>query len=370
MGIENLAAQFEEHHQQVVRIADRLDRLERSHHSMQAQDVAANMGLLNTGRMSSESVRAMGTMAEFMRRGMPMNANTTGTADASGGYSVPLEFDQMIFDRLLAANPVRQVARIVRTSSPNFRSLVGIRGTGSGWVGETDARNETDSPQMDKVEPTTGTLYAYPKATEEILNDSQFDIAAWLLQNIVDEMALQENTAFTSGNGTKKPTGFLNGTPVATADSTRAFGVLQYVPSGSASAITADSLISLVYAVSSPYRTGGAWQMNSATMAVIRKMKDGQGNYLWQPATIAGQPDVLLGYPVFANEQMPDIAANAFPVGFGNWQRGYLITDLADTRITRDEVTSPGWVKFYTRRRVGGKVHDSNALKLLKVSTI
>lgn len=369
MGIENIAAQFEEHHQAVMRIVDRVEKLERGFNDQSNHALVANMGLLNSSRRSPEAIRAMGTMSEFMRRGTPMNANTTGTADASGGYSVPLEFDSMIYDRLLAANPVRQVARVVRTSSPNFRSLVGVRGTGSGWVGETDTRTETDSPQMDRVEPTTGTLYAYPKATEEILNDSFFDIAEWLLQNIVDEMALQETIAFTSGNGTKKPTGFLNGTPVSTADASRAFGTLQYVPSGSASAITADALVTLVYTVSSPYRTGAAWQMNSATIATIRKLKDGQGNYLWQPSTMAGQPDMLMGYPVYANEQMPDIAGNAFPIAFGNWQRGYIITDLADTRVTRDEVTSPGWVKFYVRRRVGGKVHDSNALKLLKVAT-
>lgn len=168
-----------------------------------------------------------------------------------------------------------------------------------------------------------------------------------------------------------KPTGFLTGTPVSTADSSRAFGVLQYVASGQAAAMptSLDTLYDVVYALRARYRNNARWLTSKLVLASMRKYKDADNNYLWQPSLIVGQPSTFMGYAVNEAEDMPAVAANAFPVAFGDFREGYLIADRVGMRITRDEITTPGFVKFYVRKRVGGKIRNSEAIKLLKIAT-
>jgi HK97 family phage major capsid protein len=174
----------------------------------------------------------------------------------------------------------------------------------------------------------------------------------------------------------------LNTAPVATADFAsplRAAAAYQFVtmdtdaqfvpPDGSpaAAGLAADGLIDAIYTLNSAYRTGASWIMNSLTTAGVRKLKDRQGAYMWQPGLQAGQPAELLGYPVATWEQMPDVALNALPIGFGNWKRAYVLVDRVGMRITRDNVTSIGFVKFYVRRREGGIVLNNDAAKFCKI---
>jgi HK97 family phage major capsid protein len=176
------------------------------------------------------------------------------------------------------------------------------------------------------------------------------------------------------GNGTNKPTGMLNTTPVTTADFAsplRAATAYQYIASPSLVSPTVygidpDKLIDLVYGVNSIYRAGASWAMNSTTAGAIAKLKDGEGRYLWRESLIAGQPAQLLGFPVAIWEQMDNIGANNFPIGFGNWRRAYTLTERTDLRITTDNITTPGRVKFYIRRREGGCVTNNDALKFLR----
>ncbi len=162
----------------------------------------------------------------------------------------------------------------------------------------------------------------------------------------------------------------------ATNDATRKFGTLQYLPSKNATGLAtdgtgADALISLVYGLHAPYRAGPgvAWMMNSTTASVVRQLKDPNGRYIWTDGLQAGEPAMLLGYPVGIDENMPDLGAGNYPIAFGNWRAGYRIVDRLGTRILRDPFSDKPFVHFYTTKRVGGTVADSNAIKLLKCAT-
>ena len=230
----------------------------------------------------------------------------------------------------------------------------------------------TGTPQLREVTPTHGELYAYPQVSEWSLDDIFFNVEEWLAENVAQEFALQEGDAVIRGNGTSKPTGMLNSAPTAVADQfppSRAAAVYEFVPNVDAGFnILGNSLIDLVYKINSAYRAGSTWTMNSLTTGAVRKIKDTTGQYLWAPGLVAGQPDRLLGYPVETWEQMDNPGANAHPIGFGNYRRGYVLVDRVGMRITRDNVTNVGFVRFYVRRREGGIVLNNDAIKFLKTT--
>lgn len=309
-----------------------------------------------------------------------------GNSDNAGGYAVPEEISRVITQRQRLISPVRQLAKVVTAGTRDYKELVDIRRDSGGWVGETTSRTETDTPQLREVAPTFGMVYAYPKATEESLMDIFFDVEAWLIDSAISQFAQLEGIAYITGNGSNKPTGFLNTSPVDTDDNDitgspyRAFGTPQYVPTGVAAGFgntvttsptnfPGDSLITLLHKLKPGYRANGQWAMNRSTAATVRKFKDADGNYLWQPGLAAGQPNTLLGYGVTDMEDMPSIGSNTFPVAFGDWKQFYLIVDLMGIRVTRDEITTPGYVKYYVRKRVGGKILNDEAVKFIKCAT-
>lgn len=296
---------------------------------------------------------------------------TIGTPGA-GGYAVPEEISRDVERQERLFSPVRSDVRVVQVGTSDWKQLVNLRGTTGGWAGETDTRSATATSTLREVVPTNGELYAYPQASEWSLDDIFFDVGAWLVDEISESFAIDEATAVVSGDGTSKPTGMLNTTPTATDDfgsPLRAAAVYQFIASAaSPDAILPDTLIDLVYKLNSRYRPGAKWIFNSATAGSIRKIKDNQNQYLWQPGLQAGEPDRLLGYPTSIWEQMPNIATNDFPVGFGNWMRAYVLVQRVGMRITRDDVTNPGYVRFYVRRREGGIVLNNNAAKFLRTT--
>jgi len=294
----------------------------------------------------------------------------TTTSDAAGGYAVPEIISGVVDAELTEIASMRGIVRVVEAGSKDYKELVDVKGTAYGWVGETDARPETGTASLEEVAPTFGTIYAYPKASEESLDDIFFDVERWIINSSLEAFESGEENAIVNGNGTKKPTGFLNGTPTAQADGTRAFGVLQYMAGGHASLVNdPDKLVKLVQTLKKGYRARARWMMNKLTVGDVMTLKDGDGNYLWKMGDIQnGQPDRLMGYPVSESEEMPDIAANAFPIAFGDFYAGYVLVPLVGLRITRDEVTTPGYVKWYVRRRLGGNIAKSEAIKLLKVA--
>ena len=184
------------------------------------------------------------------------------------------------------------------------------------------------------------------------------------------EFARAEGAAFVSGTGVNQPLGFLSSPVSAIGDGARPFGSLQYVGSGDAAGFDANpdaKLIDLIHTMKAGHRQGANWVMNSSTLAVVRKLKTTDGALLWQPGLVEGQPDRLLGYPVIEAEDMPDMTGGAFPIAFGNFKAGYLIAERSGTQILRDPFTNKPFVHFYATRRVGGKVLDSAAIKLLKI---
>lgn len=294
----------------------------------------------------------------------------SGASGGAGGYAVPREIDQLIDGTLKGISPIRAIANVVRTGTAGYRKLVTSGGVVSGWASETGARGETATPVFNEIAPPSGELYANPAASQAMLDDAQFDVEGWLAGEIAREFAAAEGAAFVSGNGTNKPKGFLTYTTTSEADGVRAFGSLQYVASGAAGAFAAsnpqDRLIDLVQSLRAPYRQGAVFVMNSATLAVIRKMKTSDGAFLWQPGLAAGQPASLLGYPVVEAEDMPDIAADSLSIAFGNFQAGYVIAERSETSILRDPFSNKPFVHFYAVKRIGGGVANSEAIKLMK----
>lgn len=313
---------------------------------------------------------------QFMRKGeedglsdLEAKAMSIGT-DADGGYAIPEELDRDISKLLVDLSPMRGLARVITVSGENYKKLFNTGGTGSGWVGETAARPETNTPTLTELTPSMGEIYANPAATQRSLDDVMFDVEAFLSAEVQEEFAVQEGAAFISGNGTNKPIGILAGATAATADASRAFGTIEHVATGVSGDFAAsdkgDIMYDLIYKMKSGHRGSASWVMNSTTTAQVRKLKDGQGNYLWQPSFQAGQPATLAGYGVTTDENMPDIAADSLSIMFGNYRAAYYIVDRMGTRVLRDPFTNKPYVHFYTTKRVGGMLADSEAVKVVK----
>ncbi len=294
------------------------------------------------------------------------------TTDADGGYAVPEELDRNILELLRDVSPMREVANVISIGGADYKKLVNKKGSTGGWVDEDDSRPGTDPSQFAILTPFMGEVYAYPQATQQMLDDVFFNAEAFITSECATTIAEMEGAAFTTGDGTKKPKGFLAYSTAATADGTRAFGTLQHIVSGAAADWAAtnpqDKLLDVVYALKKGYRANARWMTSKAMLNDVRKLKDSEGNYIWRPGLEAGQPDTLLGYMIAENEDMPVKAANALAMAFGDFKRGYTIVDRMGTRVLRDPYTNKPYVGFYMTKRVGGFLADSNAIKLFKFS--
>jgi len=344
-------------------VKSRLDRVSRA---------AARPMIEGMAGAAAASPEVKGFVDGYLRRGRDTELKSiSGVVAADGGYAVPREIDAMISARLKNISPIRSIAQVVQTGTAGYRKLITTGGAASGWVSETGGRIETATPSFAEIAPPSGELYANPAASQFMLDDAAFDVQSWLADEIAMEFARAEGAAFISGSGTNQPKGFLGAPTAATADGVRAFGTLQFVVSGNASGFdTAPEfkLIDLVHSLKGGHRQGASWVMNSKTLAVVRKLKAADGSFLWQPGLMEGQPNRLLGYPVVEAEDMPDVAASAFPIAFGNFRAGYLIAERSATSILRDPFTNKPFVHFYATKRIGGQVLDSDAIKLLKIS--
>ena len=290
-------------------------------------------------------------------------------SDPDGGYLVPKFIDTEISKALAEMSPMRQLCRVVKAESGDYSMLHSAGGTGYAWVGETQARTETATPSFMEIKPPIGEIYAMPGVTQRLLDDSGFDLERWLVDELTEVFGVGEGVAFTNGNGINKPRGFLTYDIENTADGVRANTALQYVASGGAGAFAAsnpsDKLITLVHSLKPRYRKGASWLMNTNTLEQVRAMKNTTGDYIWKPGLESGQPATLLGYPVYEDENMPDIAASSLSIAFGNFRLGYTIVDR-NSSMLRDPFTAKPNVLFYSTRRVGGAVRDFRAIKLMK----
>lgn len=319
------------------------------------------------GDMQPTNPEYVSAFKAHMRKGEVQAALTVGT-DSEGGYLAPVEWDRTITNAIRDVSPIRANAQVIQISGRGFSRVYSDGVVGSGWVGETAARPATTTPGLSTLEFLTGEIYANPAISQQALDDVAINLEQWIAGEVADEFAEQEGIAFVSGDGSNKPFGILTYVTGAANAAKHPFGAIETVAGTGAALTESDDLLDLAYGLESRYRTGAKFYLNDATAGVVRKMKDGQGNYLWQPTMVAGQPNMLAGFPVVEVPAMPDVAASAVVALFGNMERTYLIVDRIGLRVLRDPYSNKPFVHFYTTKRVGGGVQDPRYMKALKMA--
>lgn len=292
-----------------------------------------------------------------------LDTKSLNTGDeAQGGYIAPPELDRLIEARLQVASPMRSIATVRQTSAGTYKKPVGL-GAAATWGDETTARDTpTTAPTLSLLEFAAGELYAMPAATQTLLEDAYADVDAWLADEVEIAFSAQESAAFVSGDGDGKPRGFLDYDIVAEAS--HVWGKIGSVAGDFTLDDPADQLIDLIYAPKSQFRANGRFVMNRRTVSAVRKLKDVDGRYIWQPGS-GGDAATIFGYPVTEVEDMPDIGTAKAAIAFGDFRRGYLIVDRQGSRVLRDPFSAKPYVLFYTSKRVGGGVQNFDAIKVM-----
>lgn len=349
-------------------------------------EAKANRPQMGAGQFDDPETRERrAAFDKYVRKGLDADLRALETKNdpiavqtginAQGGYAIPPEYYRDIFTLLGADSPMRAVCDVRVVGNPNIVQLVDVGGTTTGWVGETSQRPQTNTPQLTQVTPTWGEIYAFPFASQWSLDDIYFDVEDWLINSVGREFAKQENIAFTTGNGTNKPKGLFAVDMNTTGDDSRDFGTFQYLKTGVADGMPptsggfGDLLIDTVTALKSRYYSRARWMMTRKTLAEVRKLKDSNNNYLWQPGLQSGEPNTILGFPYTYNDDMPQIGANALPIAFGDFRESYIIMDRTGIYVRRDDLTNKPWVGFYTTKRVGNMILNSEAVKFIKCET-
>lgn len=342
-------------------------------------DLQAQVNRMNLGTHGGAGAAPRNKEFEqWMRAGdtREFRAAATSDVDPAGGFLVIPEVETAITRVAEKTTAMRKLANVRTISASALRKPVSKGGAAGGWVGERETRGETDTPSLDVIEIVAREMYAEPAASQILLDDAFTDVAAWLGEEAGIAFGDLEAAAFIAGAGVQTPRGILAYDTVANVS--YAWGKVGYIASGGAgawaSADPADKLIDLVHALKAKYRQNGAFLMNDLTIASARKLKATTGtgaanSYLWEPSFQAGQPPKLLGYPVYSDDNMPDIGADKFSIAFGDFRAGYQIVDRAGISVLRDPYTKKGFVKFYTTKRVGGGIVNFEAIKLMKFAS-
>ena len=351
--------------QQITDLGKEISRMERLEALDAQMKEPVNQPL--TGKpMSSRTIERTGRASDeyrtsfwdMMRSKAPLpsvvNALQEGT-DSEGGYLVPDEYERTLVEALEEENMFRQLAKVIRTSSGDRKiPVVATKGTAS-WIDEEGAYTESDDSfgQVSIGAYKVGTMI---KVSEELLNDSVFDLESYIAKEFARRIGAKEEEAFFTGDGSGKPLGILAATG----------GAETGVTAASSTAVTADELMDLFYSLKSPYRKKAVWVLNDSTIKAVRKLKDSTGQYLWQPSLVAGTPDTLLGRPVKTSAYMPVIAAGAKTIAFGDFSY-YWIADRQGRSFKRlnELYAANGQVGFLGSQRVDGKLVLSEAVKVL-----
>ncbi|MBZ9694548.1 phage major capsid protein [Mesorhizobium sp. CO1-1-9] len=330
----------------VAKLTERFDKLE----AKLNRPAAANSNVPTAGNDNSE-VKAFST---FVRNGDANEVKSLGYATPStGGILAPESVSTSILEKVAEFSPVRSLAQTISMSGPLLQLPRLVDEVTVGEVAETAARPESE-PTFDQIDLKAFEMAVIVPVTRILLEDAQIDLAAYLGGHIARRFGQKEAGWFVKGNGTSQAEGVLTSTDVAEVEAD----------------IAADDLIDLFYSIKTTYSSNGSWLMNRKTMAVVRKLKDTDGSYIWQPALTAGQPPLLLGRPVYEGVDMPDPVAGNKAIVFGDFATGYAIADRVGFEIIRDDLTGAanGIVKLHARRRVGGRVVMGEALTKLKVA--
>ena len=351
--------------QQITDLGKEISRMERLEALDAQMKEPVNQPL--TGKpMSSRTIERTGRASDeyrtsfwdMMRSKAPLpsvvNALQEGT-DSEGGYLVPDEYERTLVEALEEENVFRQLAKVIRTSSGDRKiPVVATKGTAS-WIDEEGAYTESDDSfgQVSIGAYKVGTMI---KVSEELLNDSVFDLESYIAKEFARRIGAKEEEAFFTGDGSGKPLGILAATG----------GAETGVTAASSTAVTADELMDLFYSLKSPYRKKAVWVLNDSTIKAVRKLKDSTGQYLWQPSLVAGTPDTLLGRPVKTSAYMPVIAAGAKTIAFGDFSY-YWIADRQGRSFKRlnELYAATGQVGFLASQRVDGKLVLPEGIKVL-----
>lgn len=342
----------------------------------------ANSGKLNINTVVEADQEAYAAYTEafapYMRArsdaAMPVNvqaAMQTGS-DPDGGYLVPRTVSSRIIQRVYETSNLRALATV---ESIGGKELEIPRDEGEfgygGWVGETQSPSETATSQLGVSKIFAHEMFAEPRVTQNMLEDAGLDIEAWVGNKVGDKMGRVEATAFFTGSGVNQPRGLLTygAWSTSSADGHLENGKIEQIVSGGATTVTADAIYNLAFSLKDYYTNNANFLMKRLTVRDLMKLKDGQGNYLWQMGDIkGGQPATILGFPVQRCEDMPLVAAGSLSVAFGDFRQAYTIVDRLGLTMLRDNLTAKPYVKFYSRRRVGGDVVNFEAVKLLVTS--
>nr|WP_092338575.1 phage major capsid protein [Butyrivibrio sp. M55] len=347
--------------QEIEDLTAAIDRQQRADAREQELNKAMNQPL--TGRPSQKVEEKTGRASNAYKedfgahlRGKRLVHNVLSEGvQADGGYLVPEEFERQIVTGLDEANVVRSLAKVITTSAER-KIPVAATHSAAQWTAENGAYTESD-PTFDQKTIDAFKLTDLVKVSIELLQDSAFDLEGYIAGEFARAFGIAEEEAFCVGNGTNQPTGIFT-----------ANGGQLGVTAANQTSIAADELISLVYALKSPYRRNAKFLMNDATIAAIRKLKDGNGVYLWQPSLQAGEPDKLLGYDLYTSPYVPQAAAGAYTVAFGDF-KNYWIADRSGRTVQRlnELYSTNGQVGFVATERVDGKVILPEGIKLLKM---
>lgn len=287
-----------------------------------------------------------------------------------GGYLVRDEFGDFVANRIFETSPIRRLANVETIGANSLKLLIDDQEAGAGWVGQGGTISETATPELGELEIVAHKLYAEPKATTEMLEDAFLDVESWLQRKVAEKFSRLENTAFVTGNGVAQPRGIMSYSAWAAAG-TYERNKLEQINSGNASALTADGIIDLQNSLIEDYQANATFLMRRATFGKVMKLKDGNGQYLFNMALDmnTGLPTAnLLSRPVVFGSDVAAVAANALAIAYGDFRLAYTIVDRLGISILRDPYTAKGFVKFFTVKRTGGGVSNFDALKIQKIA--
>lgn len=358
--------------EQVKRINAALDEL-----SIKVAGIQLN-GSGSNASMTPEQKAHAKAFNRYFRKGVEDNlrdlevkATATSSSDPDGGFTVPIEIDYQITRILQKVSAMRSIATVMTISAAEYKALMSQGGASGGWVGQQSGRPQTNNPQLTQETFKAHEEYAQPAASQTLLDDSAVDIGQWLADEVSITFNEQEGLAFITGDGVAQPFGILSYGMANDTGNGVAWGKVGFVKTGAAGDFGAnpfDNLFDLQSMLKTGYQSNASWLMNRFVQAEIRKVKDSQGRYIWEPATAAGAPATISGKPIATDDNMPSAGANNFFLGYGDFKRAYLIVDRIGTRVLRDPFTSKPNVLFYTTKRVGGGIKNYEAIKLLKCS--
>ena len=359
-------------------LTEKVDKASADVMDLQAQLNAAVMKIESSKLdITGRKVRDAEYNAEFdahIRKGVEseriaaVNAQLSQGTASEGGAVAPVEWDRTLTDKLKIVGGFRALAKVQTISSAGFSKDFNSKGTASGWVGETAGRPATANSSLGSLTYRPYELYANVSATQTILDDAEINIEDWITSEVEEEFSYQENLAFISGSGVSRPTGILTYVTGAANAGLHPFGDIKLVNSLVAAGLSWDGIQNLITALPTKFTPNASFIMNRNVMGEVAKLKDTTNQPLWQPSLQIGLPATIRGYAVNEISDMPDLAANSTSIGFGDWQKAYLIVDRMGIRILRDPYTNKPFVQFYVTKRVGGGLLNPESCKFQKTS--